>query len=556
MKKKGLRKVTNKKSTSEKITITTDENTVDISSKEYQDVYENIPSEYEYLKNQFPKPKIKDKIDNIDKNLSNIEENTISMNNNCDENDHDINNIINNSTHKKDEEINKNNINDYQNIPAKKDNMFNLNNYDINNEEEKEENNNNNIIHYQNIQDKRENIININGNNINNNTENEQLSNNKENIYHKMDNIISPNAEQLNNYNNQFYFNYNYYQLYQAHQNFYNMSIINYPNINNKLQTIDDISSLNLQNIYEGGTDSQREIIFNDLIGKFLKASIDKYKNYLVKLIIKEEGKKNHKEKIELIANELKGSFFLISKSNYGTCVVQTLIENIDEKGIKMIFDELISNENFDKLFYDKNGNHVLQNLIKKLNKEEIEQLIEKIINNFEEYCTKKYSCFVIQVLLEKCNADLIDKIINKIKHFELINDTFGIHIIQKLLDIYDKENNNFNIEFIYKDLNDLNIYNKIFNNKSVSCSVCLIIQSIFEKGNEEEKEKISKNLLKERENFILMFSNEFGNHVVQKIYYNSNDEIKNEIKNMLNEVHKQNKNMYFNHVKKYINEN
>ena len=125
------------------------------------------------------------------------------------------------------------------------------------------------------------------------------------------------------------------------------------------------------------------------------------------------------------------------------------------------------------------------------------------------------------------------------------------------MLDIYDKENNNFNNEFIYKDLDDLNIYRKIFNkNKSVSCSICLIIQSIFEKGNEEEKEKMSKNLLKERENFILMFSNEFGNHVVQKIYYNSNDEIKNEIKNMLNEVHKQNKNMYFNHVKKYINEN
>jgi len=52
------------------------------------------------------------------------------------------------------------------------------------------------------------------------------------------------------------------------------------------------------------------------------------------------------------------------------------------------------------------------------------------------------------------------------------------------------------------------------------------------------------------------MFSGEYGNHVIQKIYCNSNDQIKNEIKNILNEVSEQNKNIYFNHVKNYIYEN
>ena len=49
------------------------------------------------------------------------------------------------------------------------------------------------------------------------------------------------------------------------------------------------------------------------------------------------------------------------------------------------------------------------------------------------------------------------------------------------------------------------------------------------------------------------MYSNIYGNHVIQKIYKNCNDEIKNEIKNRLNLISEQNKNIYFNHVHYYI---
>ena len=388
-----------------------------------------------------------------------------------------------------------------------------------------------------------------------------------ENNFPQNEESIPPNnAEELNNnknknnnnnYNELNYYdcyNYNYYQLFQAQQNFFEMSVLEYGDINNKIKSMEDITSFNLQNIYKNGKEQDREKIFNYLRGKFLKSSIDKYKNYLIKLIISIEGKKFNNSKINIIANELKGSYYFLAKSIYGTRIVQELIEYIDEEGLKMIYDELIANKNFEKLFLDKNGNHVIQKLIEKLNVEEMELLIKYIFNNINEYCKIKYSCFVVQSLLQKCKSDLINKIIEEIENLHLINDNYGIHVIQKMLEVYDKTENNFDINFIYNELDDIDIYEKIFSqNTSISSSICQIIQYIIEKGNKQEKEKIIDKLLKNKEKFILMFSNIYGNHVVQKIYNNSNDEIKNELENMLNLVSEENKNIYFNHVNYYI---
>ena len=560
MKKKGAKKITDKKTISEKIIKEPEKVKADNSSKEYQEVYKNIPKEHEYLQITKPKTNQKDESDNTDQNLFKIEEKDFEQNNNYYQNDPDKEeNIIN--LNNKNEKNEDNNINDYQDIPDATENIFNINNNNLSKENEEEKYND--INYSLNIPNISDNISNININNINsqNEEEKEKFTDNIEYTSHEMQDFNYNNFEQVNGYINQFYNGYygynNYYQLYQAQQNFLNMSTINYSNMNNRIKKDKDINSINLQKIYEIGPEYKREIIFNDLKGNFLKESIDRYKNYLIKLIIEQEGKKNNIFKIRLIANELKGSFYKVSINNYGTRVVQALIQYIDEEGIKMIFDELISNEEFEKLFYDKNGNHVMQNLIEKLNKNEVEQLFKRIITKIKEFCKKKYSCFVIQSLIEKCDTDLINEIINKIKKDQLINDNFGIHIIQKLLSIYDENNNNFDINFIYKDLHNLNIYNKIFgNNVSVSCSACIIIELIFEKGKKEEKEIMYKNLLKEKEKYILMFSGEYGNHVIQKIYCNSYDEIKNEIKNILNEVSEQNKNIYFNHVKNYIYEN
>ena len=139
-----------------------------------------------------------------------------------------------------------------------------------------------------------------------------------------------------------------------------------------------------------------------------------------------------------------------------------------------------------------------------------------------------------------------------------MINNENGIHVIQKILELYDE---NFSINFIYQDINDIsNLYDKIFyvnrnkdDKNNISSCFCKIIQEIIKKGRKVEKEKIINRLLKDEDKFILMYSDASANYIVQKAYDFSNDKIKNEIKNKLNKVPKNKRNIYYKHVKNHI---
>ena len=77
---------------------------------------------------------------------------------------------------------------------------------------------------------------------------------------------------------------------------------------------MDDISSFNLQIKYNKGAESDRYEIFNNLQGKFLKSSIDKYRNYLITVIIRFEGERKYYQRIKIVADKLKGSYFFYRK--------------------------------------------------------------------------------------------------------------------------------------------------------------------------------------------------------------------------------------------------
>ena len=331
---------------------------------------------------------------------------------------------------------------------------------------------------------------------------------------------------------------YNMYQLEQANMNFFQMNKIKCINKKNQVMNVKDMDSSSLQYCYENGKDIVRDIIFSNLQGKFLEYSINKYYNHLVTVVIKYEKKRNFLYKIKIIADELKGFYYLLSKNEYGAYVVEHLLDYIDKQGFEIIYKELTKDNHFATLSKGKNGNHVLQKLIWRLNEDDLEILFkDQLKNNIFNYCIDLYGCRIIQTLLEKCNVNVINQIIIEIKGKNIIDDNNGIHVIQKLLEIYNI-NKNFDICFIYEELNNLEIYSKIFSmEKSISPSICQIIEYILEKGEEKEKEKLINKLINEKNNFIQLFSHRCGNHVIQKVYYYSDKEIKKEIINLLNLV-------------------
>ena len=322
-----------------------------------------------------------------------------------------------------------------------------------------------------------------------------------------------------------------------------------------KLDKEEDIKSENLQNNYKNGNNAIRQVIFNDLIGKYYEKSLDEYYNYLIGTIIEIEGNQCY-YKIKIIADELKGNYFKLSEDHYGTYVVQKLIQFLDNDELKIIVDELISNPRFEYLMYDSNGNHVIQKLIKNLNKEgeDFRNLFSKIYEKIVPYCKNKYSCYIIQELIEKCDIIFINEIIDKIKIENLLNDSFGLHVVQKLLEIYNKKNSWFDIDFIYKYFDHINIYEKILqNNGSISSSFSKIIQLIIQKGNKDKNANIINKLLEDKKQFLLICSNSFGNYVIQKVYDNSSEDMRNKIFKIIEENKNINNNKFFNYVKRHI---
>ena len=370
-------------------------------------------------------------------------------------------------------------------------------------------------------------------------------------------------VEESINYENFFrnYNNINIQKIYQAEENLYEMSKIkfnvkaNNNIINEKIENNKDIKSVNLQKKYKEGNEIIRESIFNALIGNYCQKSMDEYYNYLIQIIIEIEGKRCY-YKIKIIAYELQGNYFKLSEDNNGTYVVQKLIQFLDDAELKMITDELISNEKFAHLMFDSNGNHVIQKLILNINKNGLDfrNLFGKINENIVPFCKNRYSSYIIQVLLDKCDLKLIKTIIGEIKDENLLNDIYGLHVVQKLLEIYHKENNRFDLNFIYEHFTHINIYEKILKSgDNISSSFSKIIQLLLKKGNKDKNGNIIKELIKDQNLFLQICSNKFGNHVAQKAYDNSSNEIKDKIKNIIEENKKKIKNKFFNFVVNHI---
>ena len=479
------------KSTSERICKENEQNIVDISTHNYHKIY---IKEDENFKKKLPKPLCKDSVEEKD-------------------------------------ELDKNNINNDLESNIK---------FSSSKEENTEKENENSIKEINIAEEIKESEI----KNENSNSTIEELKNeesiNYDLIYNKFQNIQN--------------------KVQMAEINMHNMGEIKFnSNDNNisihKLNKEEDLKSENLQNNYKNGNNAIRQVIFNDLIGKYYEKSLDEYYNYLIGTIIEIEGNQCY-YKIKIIADELKGNYFKLSEDHYGTYVVQKLIQFLDNDELKIIVDELISNPRFEYLMYDSNGNHVIQKLIKNLNKEgeDFRNLFSKIYEKIVPYCKNKYSCYIIQELIEKCDIIFINEIIDKIKIENLLNDSFGLHVVQKLLEIYNKKNCWFDIDFIYKYFDHINIYEKILqNNGSISSSFSKIIQLIIQKGNKDKNANIINKLLEDKKQFLLICSNSFGNYVIQKVYDNSSEDMRNKIFKIIEENKNINNNKFFNYVKRHI---
>ena len=156
---------------------------------------------------------------------------------------------------------------------------------------------------------------------------------------------------------------------------------------------------------FRNGDEEIKQKIFNALKSEILILSTDQFGNYVIQALLYygDEEKKN------IIFEKFKKNIFDLSRHRYGCRVIQTLISVLsnskkDKEKIKYILKELTDLDGYlGDLFTDKNGNHVIQQIINVLDIDDLTTIFDAILKNISNIIDDKYGSRIIQAFLNKC---------------------------------------------------------------------------------------------------------------------------------------------------------
>ena len=266
-----------------------------------------------------------------------------------------------------------------------------------------------------------------------------------------------------------------------------------------------------LQKRVENNKDLVPTLFFPNILGHFQDLSNDQFGNYYIKIIIKYLPQ----DMINKLISLMNPYFGNIGTNQFGTKVMQYLIELLNEKNLSFFIEKIIPH--IITLINDLNGIHIVQKLIS-IKSESIQLIYNTIFKNIELIAiTRDGSNFIIKKLFDYLDEKNLIMLLNAInqKLNKIITDQFGNYIIQNIIERY-------NLELKYQLIENiiLNLVN--FSNQKFSSNV---VEKCFET---KMKDKLIDEILKGN-NFELMILNEYGNYVIQKAL-NFADKIKQDI--------------------------
>ena len=273
--------------------------------------------------------------------------------------------------------------------------------------------------------------------------------------------------------------------------------INNSGNIN---KNIDDISQEGMKDI----------MLLNKYKADILNLSKDVTGNYAIQKVL------NNKKlpEVNFIIESLKNNIYKLTLNLYGCRCVQELISILNVENMHIITNEL--KPFYDNCIQDKNGNHVIQKLIEKVDSKDLNDIYLVAVNNIIYLSKHQYGCRVIQRLFKYCNKSQIKNMLNNLfKNInDLIQDQYGNYVIQFILE--NQEINKDDLLPIFFSLRG-NIYQYSFHKYASN-----VVERCITFGNEPQKKEIINEIAelvnRDEEIIINMVRDKFANYVVQKI--------------------------------------
>ena len=449
-----------------------------------------------------------------------------------------LNNIYNdnNQFRYNSERKNQKNINNFHNQNLLTQNMININNSNINTQNYLNTLQYNNYMNLNNNMNFNNNInLNNNMNIINNPHMNNPMIPNNININSNITNMQNNN---INTSNNNIGPN-NNYQIINGIPNINNIMVNNNINKNqnkhnnfssnkHKKQNLNLLSNeelakqaYNLAKYQNGCRYLQKRIennqklvptlFFPNILGHIQELSNDQFGNYYIKIIIRYLPEDMIYKLISLIHPSLSK----IGTNQYGTKVIQYLIDFLtNEKNLLFFIEKILPH--IVSLINDLNGVHIVQKLIS-IKNNYIQLVYNKIFSNIQLIAITRDGSNFIKKLIEILDENNMTLLINAINDnlAIIITNQFGNYIIQNIII---KEN--LRLKFIIIETIIKNIVS--FSNQKFSSNV---VEKCFEIY--EMKDKVIDELLKNN-NFEQILLNEFGNYVIQKALFKSDQNRQN----------------------------
>lgn len=253
-------------------------------------------------------------------------------------------------------------------------------------------------------------------------------------------------------------------------------------------------------------TDSLFDKLFYDIINM----CTDSFGNYLIQKMLDTISF----QKLEDFTKLISSKFSYIAISNFGTRVIQRLLEVFSKKGIESLKEsfDMLNNliiENIVQLSSDSNSSHIIIKYVNVIKYPHNIPLFDSVCKNFIPLCKDKHGCCVIQKCIEAGNKDQKEKLFSLSNEHcrELISDQFGNYVIQYVVELNNETINKFVVNVILNDLTALckekyasNVIEKFLYNKSSYSKT--VIDTIIK----------NENVLHE------LILDQYGNYIIQRI--------------------------------------
>ena len=303
----------------------------------------------------------------------------------------------------------------------------------------------------------------------------------------------------------------NYYNINNVNPNFFLMNKnLNIQKIgfNNNLLLNPDNNNITLcNNINNKFINQDFNMNNNQLPKKFFTTSIPERTNMHVEILLYELNSALTKnEKIDyFIYNKLKGNFVNIIKTHRGSRIFQNYLKNTHSDIIHQIFTEI--NPSLIELIIDPYANYFCKRFFNFLNQKDRIDFLLSINNSLIKLSINNIGTYPIQGIIEQLISKNEKKIIiNSIKDYinELCYDTYGTHVLEKIISCFEEEFTGFIFDFV--ENNFLNLANHIN-------GIC-IVKKILSLTHKKDIHKKLKKII--NENALTLIQHIYGNYVIQ----------------------------------------